>query len=67
MFCQSNFITNKIFAFLNASIDWSKKIVATETTLMRLQYSLIVSVQHNGNLGKMLYVHVAKIVWIILI
>ena len=44
-----------------------KKIVGTETTLMRLQYSLIVSVQHNVNLYKMLYVHVAKIVWIILI
>ena len=25
MFCQPNFITNKIFAFLNAPIDWSKK------------------------------------------
>ena len=25
MFCQPDFITNKIFAFLNASIDWSKK------------------------------------------
>ena len=34
MFCQPNFITNKIFAFLNASIDWSKKIAATETTLI---------------------------------
>ena len=25
MFCQLDFISNKIFAFLNASIDWSKK------------------------------------------
>ena len=33
MFCQ-NFITNKIFVFLNASIDWSKKNAATETTLV---------------------------------
>ena len=31
---QPNFITNKIFAFLNASTDWSKKIVATETILI---------------------------------
>ena len=34
MFCQPNFIANKIFEFLNASIDWSKKIIATETTLI---------------------------------
>ena len=34
MFCQPNIITKKIFAFLNASIDWSKKITATETTLI---------------------------------
>ena len=34
MFCQPNFITNKIFVFLNASIDWSKKIAATERTLI---------------------------------
>ena len=33
MFSQRNFITNKIFAFLNASIDWSENIAATETTL----------------------------------
>ena len=32
MFCQPNFITNKVFAFLNASIDLSEKIPATETT-----------------------------------
>ena len=36
MFRQPDFITNKIFTFLNASIDWSKKkkIAATETTLI---------------------------------
>ena len=34
MFCQPNFITNKLFSFLNASIDWSQKIAATETTLI---------------------------------
>ena len=34
MFCQPDFITNKIFAFLNASVDWSKKIAATKTTLI---------------------------------
>ena len=34
MFCQSNFIINKIFAFLNASIDWSKEIPATKTTFI---------------------------------
>ena len=35
MFCQPNFITNKIFAFLNAPIDWSKKkIAASETNLI---------------------------------
>ena len=34
MLCQPHFITNKIFAFLNASIDWSKKIAATEATLI---------------------------------
>ena len=30
MFYQPNFITNKIFAFLNAFIDWSRKSAATE-------------------------------------
>ena len=34
MFRQPNFITNKIFAFLNASINLNKKIAATETTLI---------------------------------
>ena len=35
MFCQSDFITNKIVVFLNASIDLSfKKNAATETTLI---------------------------------
>ena len=34
MFCQSNFRTNKIFVFLNASIDRVKKIAATETTVV---------------------------------
>ena len=52
MFRQPNFITNKTFVFLNASIDWSEKITATETTLMRLQYNLIVSVRQDGNLSK---------------
>ena len=33
MFYQPNFITNQIFAFLNTSIDWSKKIAATETLI----------------------------------
>ena len=65
MFYQPNFITNKIFAFLNAFIDWSKKSAATETTLMCLQCCLIVSVEIYE---KMLsYFHVTKIVWIILI
>ena len=46
MFCQPDFITNKIFAFLNASIDWSKKnrCYRNNFNLMRLQYSLIGSV-----------------------
>ena len=65
MFCQPNFITNKIFAFLNASIDWSKKNRCYRRNfhfnLMRLQYSFIVSVRHNGNLCKHLsYFHVTK-------
>ena len=34
MFYQPNFITNKAFSFLNACINWSKKIAATETTLI---------------------------------
>ena len=34
MFCKPNFKTNKIFALLNPSIDWSKKIAATKTTLI---------------------------------
>ena len=35
MFCQPDFLTNKIFAFLNASIVIGvKKIAATETTLI---------------------------------
>ena len=34
MFCQHDFATNKIVAFSNASIDWSKKIAATEITLI---------------------------------
>ena len=54
MFCQLNFTTNEIFAFLNGSIDWSKKnsFYRNNFDLMRLQYSLIVSVRHNGNLCK---------------
>ena len=52
MFCQPNFITNKIFAFLNASIDWSKKnrCYRNNFNLMRFQYGLTVSVRHDGNL-----------------
>ena len=37
MFCQPDFITNKIVAFLNAYTDWSKKKkknAATEITLI---------------------------------
>ena len=34
MFCQPDIITNKIFAFFNAFIDWTKNIAATETTLI---------------------------------
>ena len=54
MFCQLNFITSKIFTFLNGSIYWSKKncFYRNSFDLMRLQYSLIVSVRHNGNLCK---------------
>ena len=50
MFCQPDFITNKIFAFFNASIDWSKKNRCYKNNfhLMRLQYSLIGSVRHSG-------------------
>ena len=52
MFCHLDFITNKIFAFLNASTDWSKKNCCYRNNFnsMRLQYSLIGSVQHNANL-----------------
>ena len=53
MFCQPDFITNKkIFAFLNASIDWSKKnhCYRNNFNLMGLQYSLIGSLWHNANL-----------------
>ena len=37
MFCQPDFMTNKIFAFLNASIliGVKKKITATERTLKK--------------------------------
>ena len=54
MFCQPKFTTNKIFAFLNASTDWSKKnrCYRNNFNLIRVQYSLIVSVQHNGNICK---------------
>ena len=43
-----------IFAFLNASIDCSKKnrCYRNNFNLIRLQYSLIVSARHNGNLCK---------------
>ena len=34
LFCHPNFVTNKIFVFLNACIDCSKKIAATGTTLI---------------------------------
>ena len=49
MLCQPNFITNNIFAFLSASIDWNEKnrCYRNDFNLMRPQYSLIVSVQHN--------------------
>ena len=42
MFCQPNFITNKIFAFLNASFDWIEKncCYRNNFNLMRLQYRL---------------------------
>ena len=49
MFCQPDFITNEILAFLNVSIDWSKKN-RNSFNLMCLQYSLIGSVGHNVNL-----------------
>ena len=54
MFYRPNFITTKIFAFLNASIDCSEKsrCYRNNFNLMRLQYSLFVSVRHNGNLCK---------------
>ena len=67
MFCQPDFITNKIFAFLNASVDWSKKnrCHRNNFNLMCLQYSLFGSVRHNVNLCQMLsYFHFAKIVWV---
>ena len=50
MFCQPDIITNKIFAFFNASTDWSKTncCYRKNFNLMRLQYSLIGSVQHSG-------------------
>ena len=50
MFCQPDFITNKIFAFFNASIDWSKqnRCYRNNFNLMHLQCSLIGSVQHSG-------------------
>ena len=47
MFCQTDFMVNKIFAFLNAPIDWSKKnrcCYRNNFNLMHLQYSLIGSV-----------------------
>ena len=52
MFCEPDFITNKVFAFLNASIDWSEKnrCYRNNFNLIRLQYSLIGSVRHNANL-----------------
>ena len=52
MFCQHDFATNKIVAFSNASINWSKKncCYRNNFNLMHLQYSLSGSVQHNANL-----------------
>ena len=49
MFCQPNFITSKIFAFLSASIAWNEKnhCYRNDFNLTRHQYSLTVSVQHN--------------------
>ena len=46
MFWEPDFIGNKIFAFFNASIDWSKKNHCYRNNFnpMRLQYSLIGSV-----------------------
>ena len=43
MFCHPNFITNKIFEFLNASIDWSKKnnCYRNNFNLMCLQYTIV--------------------------
>ena len=67
MFCQPKFITNTIFAFLNASIDWIKKIVPTETTLMCLPNTLFLLDTMEIYAKMLLYFPVAKIVWIILL
>ena len=68
MFYQSNFITNKIFALLNASIDWSKKngCYKNNFNLMCIQYSLFLF-DTMEICVKMSYFHVTKIVWIVLI
>ena len=66
MFCQPNFITNKIFTFLDALVDWSKK-----KSLLRKQLSFNASPIYFDTMEIyakiLLYFHVAEIVRIILI
>ena len=69
MFYQPNFIRNKIVAFLNTSIDWSKKksMLRNDFNLMRRQYSLFLFDTMEIYAKILSYFLVAKIVWIILI
>ena len=64
MFCQPNFMTNKIFAYLNASIDRNKKNCCCRNfNLMRLQYSLIVSVYYRVRAPTLQHFQSMQLVW----